>query len=330
MHKLKYYYKVLRLIAGHFILSERNKMLIGGKILGVLGKFITRPEYVEIAKHIEYKLHKVPMTCELYKFESIPSYDLKNVLVSIVIPTRDRVDDLDTCLKSITNTSTYTNYDIVVIDNQSNGYTKEWLHNCPYNITVVDHDDVYNYAAIHNTVIPDCEGEYIIMLNNDTKVIEPTWIEQLIGPMINDPTIGMTGAKLLFSDHTIQHCGVVYSDVVGGFMHANSHKCDAYPITNVQMVYPAVTGACVAIKRDLYVDLGGMDENLAVAYNDIDLCMKVNDAGYKILYTPYAKLYHYESKSRGYDTTLQKKMIEFKERTYFLEKWGEFIASRFK
>lgn len=328
MNKLIYYYKIVRIIFDYYILTDRTKLILGELFLDIVGRLLRNKEYVELSKHIKYKLGKVPMKCELFEFnqEDIPKFDLQNKSITIVIPTRDHLKDLNICIGSINCKSTYQNYDIVVVDNQSDEYTKSWLYNCPYeNVSVIPFDNEYNYAAIHNEVIPHCKGEYIIMLNNDTEVIEPTWIEQLIGPMLDNPINGMTGAKLLFADHTIQHCGVLYSDISGGFMHVNSHKCDAYPSTNEYMVYPAVTGACVAIRKDLYIELNGMDENLKVAYNDIDLCMKVDEAGYNILYTPYAKLYHYESKTRGYDTTIEKQMIEFKERTYFFDKWGSFI-----
>lgn len=334
MNKFIYYYKILRIIFDYYVITERTKLILGDLFLGTVGKFLRNPEYVELSKHIKYKLGRLPMKCELFEFDrnEIPQFDMQNVSVTIVIPTRDHLKDLNECIASIINKSTYTNYDIVVVDNQSNSYTKNWLYNCPYEkVSVVDYDDEYNYAAIHNHIIPDyCDGKYIIMLNNDTKVIEPTWIEQLIGPMINDPTIGITGAKLLFPDHTIQHCGVLYSDIAHTFMHVNSHRCDAYAPTNQYMIYPAVTGACIGISKDLYTRLNGMDENLKVAYNDIDLCMAVNDAGYKILYTPYAKLYHYESKTRGYDTTIKKRIIEYNERIYFFDKWGSFINAHLK
>jgi len=328
--KLNYINGVLSLYFTHYIFSQKNKMLIGGFVLGLLGPLFKKQEWIDISNHIAYKVRSIPMNCELYKFENVPSYDLNDTLVTIVIPTRDHLKDLNKCIGSIVTSSTHNNYEIIVVNNQSDEYTVDWLDNCPYNILVFDYPLEYNYAAIHNAVIPHCSGEYIIMLNNDTEIIEPTWIEQLVGPMIDDPTIGMTGAKLLFADHTIQHCGVVYSEVIGGFMHVNSHKCDIYPRTNEPMIYPAVTGACVAIKRELYLDLGGMDDNLPIAYNDIDLCMKVNQANYKVLYTPYAKLYHYESKTRGYDTTLEKQLIEYNERCYFINKWGGFINATFK
>lgn len=331
MNKLIYYYKIATIFFFHYVITERTKLILGDLFLSIVGKIFRNEKYAELSKHIKYKLGRIPMTCKKFEFETVPSFNLNNTSVTIVIPTRDHLKDLNKCIGSIVTTSTYTNYEIVVVNNQSNDETVDWLNNCPYNnVSYIDHDAEYNYAALHNSVIPQCKGEFIIMLNNDTEVIEPTWIEQMIGPMINDPTIGMTGAKLLFADHTIQHCGVIYSDIAGVFMHANSHKCDSYSQTNEYMVYPAVTGACIAISRDLYTSLGGMDEQLKVAYNDIDLCMKVNQAGYKILYTPYAKLYHHESKTRGYDTTVEKQIIEFKERTYFMNKWELFINANIK
>lgn len=286
---------------------------------------------VELEKDIEYKLEKVPMNCKPFKFEIVPKFDLNDIHVTIVIPTRDHLKDLNKCIASIKTKSTYKNYDILVVNNQSDNVTFDWLMNCPYTgVSVVDYDYPYNYAAIHNTVIPRCGGSYIIMLNNDIEVIEPTWIEQLIGPMINDKTIGMVGAKLLFEDHRIQHCGVIYSSDTDVFMHVNNHKCDGYPLTNKYSFYPAVTGACVAINKNFYIELGGMDENLAIAYNDIELCMKINNSGKRILYTPYARLYHYESKTRGYDITSKQQLLEFKERTYFMNKWRKYIDENFK
>jgi GT2 family glycosyltransferase len=324
-------FSYINIIINYYILPNKIKLIVGEFVLSFAGRLIRRPEYIEIAKHIKYKLGRVPMNCKKFEIKNVPEFNIENIHVTIVIPTRDHLKDLNKCIASIKLNSTYKNYDILVVNNQSDDITFDWLMNCPYaDVSFVDYDHPYNYAAIHNMAIPKCQGSYIIMLNNDTEVIEPSWIEQLIGPMLNDPSIGMVGAKLLFEDNIIQHCGVIYSNVTKGFMHVNSHKCDNYPLTNKYAFYPAVTGACVAMRKDLYIDAGGMDENLAIAYNDIELCMKTTSIGYKILYSPYARLYHYESKTRGYDTTLEKQLLEFKERTYFMNKWEKYINANFK
>jgi len=325
-------------------ITDRNKLKIGVVFLKFYKIYIIFKERLhkeklldsekvrDLVVRIESRMRgDLPMECNKIEIDNIPSYNLNNALVSIVIPTKNRFDDLlEPCLDSIISKSTYNNYEIVIVDNGSDQYNKRWIYNymnnhADYIIRSLDYDtDEYNYAAIHNYAIPKCAGEYVIMLNNDTEVIEPTWIEQLVGPMI-DSQFGIVGAKLLYRDHHIQHCGVVYNEKVKSFYHIHCGECDQIEDSNEYKIFPAVTGACIAFEKQMFINLGGMDENLAVAYNDIDLCMKVRKHGHRILYSPYARLYHYESKSRGYDTTFEKQMIEYVERLYFLQKWGDFV-----
>lgn len=330
------------------LINEQFKLIIGMNVLIMYNRYLKFKDSImhgdnfvniqiisDLIDHIGYKLRgNDPMDCKLFVHDTIPTYDLNNTLVSIVIPTRDHIEDLlIPCINSIINTSTYEMYEVVVVDNCSAVYNKEilfdYVNHASCNIRVINYDnDEYNYAAIHNYVVPQCNGEYVIMLNNDTLVIEPSWIEQLVGPMINDHSIGIVGAKLLFPDNRIQHCGVEFSTIAYCFVHVHSHECDYTDGTNDYKFYPAVTGACMAMSRDLYMTLGGMDENLICAFNDTDLCMAVRYHKHKILYSPYAKLYHFESMSRGYDTTFNKRMLQHVERVYLIQKWGKFVEEK--
>lgn len=261
--------------------------------------------------------------CELYSIGNAPIYNI-NPTISIIIPTRNQSEMLNRCVSSIITQSAYDNYEIVVVDNNSD----EDLHLDTYkNVRIISYAHEYNFAKIYNYAISQVTSEYIIMLNNDTEVIEPTWIEQMIGPMVNDRTIGVVGAKLLFPDNRIQHAGVSFDSLTGFFTHIYSGTCDCNELTNTLMFYKSVTGACLAISSELYMFVGGMDYNLRVAYNDTDLCMKVGKSNHKVLYTPFAKLYHYESATRGSDECLEQKLLQTFEQLYFLQlvKHNEYI-----
>lgn len=335
-HKIHYFIRICITTLMHFTIDQIHDdklkfqivsicIKVYGIYLKICSLFGIKYDEMMVHKllnHIQSKKIHQHENCSLYVHESIPAYDLNDARVSIIIPTRDHLDDLKRCIHSINN-STYNNYEIVIVNNDSvEDKTITFLNDI--DALIIDYPSQYNYAELYNIAISQCSGEYIIMLNNDTEVIEPTWIEQLVGPMIEDPTIGVTGAKLLFADHTIQHAGVVFDPLTKFFMHIYSGQCDH--IGNEYKFYQSVTGACMCVSRELYTLSGGMDPNLRIAYNDTDLCMKVGKDGYQILYTPFAKLYHYEASTRGHDDTLGKKWLQTFEQLYFLQKWENILA----
>jgi GT2 family glycosyltransferase len=262
-------------------------------------------------------------------------YDIiGNPLVSIIIPTYNGYEILKKCVDSIIRKTSYKNYEIIVVNNNSNDKkTIEYLGTIMQlnNINVIEYNKPFNYSAINNFAVKFAKGEVLVLLNNDTEVINDDWLRELVSHALR-PEIGAVGAKLLFPDDTIQHVGVVIT--YGGYPGHIFRKLDKndqgyFGRANLLQNYSAVTGACMAIRKKLYKDAGGLDENLAVAYNDVDFCLKVMQLGYYNVYTPYAILYHYESKTRGYCDTKEKQIRFKKEIDYFKNKWGKIIEHDF-
>ena len=262
-------------------------------------------------------------------------YDIiGNPLVSIIIPTYNGYEILKKCVDSIIRKTSYKNYEIIVVNNNSNDKkTIEYLGTIMQlnNINVIEYNKPFNYSAINNFAVKFAKGEVLVLLNNDTEVINDDWLRELVSHALR-PEIGAVGAKLLFSDDTIQHVGVVIT--YGGYPSHIFRKLDKndqgyFGRANLLQNYSAVTGACMVIRKKLYEDAGGLDENLAVAYNDIDFCLKIMKLGYYNVYTPYAILYHYESITRGYDDTKEKQIKFKKEIDYLKNKWGKIIEHDF-
>jgi GT2 family glycosyltransferase len=255
-------------------------------------------------------------------------------LVDILIPTRDAADLLKVCLGSIFERSTYKNFRVNVIDNgsvkdETFDLFEAYRQKEPLRFRTIRDDRVFNFSAINNHAATYCDGEYLLFLNNDTAVVATGWIEALL-ELAQRPGVGCVGAKLLYEDETIQHAGVILG--IGGIA-GHSHRMtpgDAeghYNAVKTVRNYVAVTAACMLVSRDLFNAVGGFDEQLAVAFNDVDLCLRVHQAGYRNVYTPYAELFHYESKSRGYDDNLSKVDLASAERAIMLRRWGEIIEN---
>lgn len=262
-----------------------------------------------------------------YKVE----YDIENnPKVSIIIPNKDEVSTLKKCISSIIKKSTYSNYEIIVVENNSteNSTFKYYDELSKMDkVKVVKWEREFNYSAINNFGVANCDGEYILLLNNDTEVIKEKWLEELV-MHAQRPEVGIVGGKLYYPDDTIQHAGIVVgvngvADHIGkGYgRYENGHMGRLLIKQNVS----AVTGACLMIRRNVYEEVQGLTEDFAVAFNDIDLCLKVREKGYLIVFNPYVELYHYESKSRGAEDTPEKIQRFNREISMFYEKWGENI-----
>lgn len=254
-------------------------------------------------------------------------------LVSLIIPTRDRIDLLRPCVESILTLTAYKNFTIVIANNQSvETSTREYFDILRQNpkISIVDYDGPFNYSAICNHAVAVAEGELICLLNNDVEVIEPEWLGEMVSLVLREG-MGCIGAKLLYPDNTVQHGGVILG--VGGVAgHAHRYLRGSVPgyhgRLNLVQDLSAVTAACLLVKKSIYQQVGGMEEaNLPVSLNDVDFCLKVRAAGYRNIYTPFAELYHYESKSRGKDDTEEKRERHEKERMFMQEKWGEALQN---
>lgn len=254
--------------------------------------------------------------------------------VSIIIPTRDFADITEICLKSVFELTEYTNYEVVIVDNNSvNQETFDLFkkYQAQYdNFRVVKADMDFNYSAINNLAVATCTSDVIVLLNNDTEVITSNWLKLLASYAIQEH-IGAVGPKLLYPDMTIQHGGVLLG--LGNAVAAHafiSHPRDdegVYGRLKIPYNYSAVTAACLAVERKKYLQVNGLEERLKVAYNDIDFNLKLLEAGYFNLFIPQVELIHYESKSRGLDSTSEKYKQFINENNYMYEKWTRYIEN---
>ena len=257
---------------------------------------------------------------------------LGNPKVSIVIPNKEHLEDLTRCITSILERSTYDNYEIIVVENNSvsediAAYYNKIQENPA--VRVITYKGEFNYSKINNLGVSKAEGEYVLLLNNDTSVITPDWIEELL-MYAQRKDVGAVGAKLYYEDRTIQHAGVVLglgAHRTAGHSHYRvDHRNLGYMgrLCYAQNVM-AVTGACLMMRKALYEELGGLDEAFAVALNDVDLCVRAWKAGRVNVFTPFAELYHYESASRGTDLTGAGAERYEKESALFRERWKELL-----
>lgn len=252
-------------------------------------------------------------------------------LVSIVIPNKDHREDLHKCIKSIFKKSTYRNFEIIIVENNSENETTfeyyEKLQKKCGNVKVVTWEGEFNYSAINNFGVQYAKGEYILLLNNDTEMLAPEAIAEMLGCCMRDE-VGVVGAKLLYADEKVQHAGVVLG-FAGYAAHVNADiKRNDYGYmgrARINCNYSAVTAACMMTKKSLFDQVGGFDEQFAVACNDVDYCLKLRDMDKMIVYNAFSEWYHYESKSRGYEDTAEK-VNRFKSEVHkFQKKWGQVL-----
>lgn len=250
-----------------------------------------------------------------------------NPLISVIIPNKDHTDDLDICLKSLYEKSSYKNFEVIIVENNSTEKeTFEYYEAIAQkhgNIKIVKWEGNFNYSAINNFGVNYAKGEFILLLNNDVEIINGSCLEEML-MFAQRKDIGAVGAKLYYSDDTVQHAGVILG--LGGTAgHAHKHFGRSHPgymaRASIAQNLSACTAACLMMRRDVFDEVGGLDENFEVAFNDVDLCMKIRKKGYLVVFTPYAELYHYESKSRGNDSTPEKLERFRGEIDRFKEKW---------
>lgn len=250
-----------------------------------------------------------------------------NPLISVIIPNKDHTDDLDICLKSLYEKSSYKNFEVIIVENNSTEKeTFEYYEKIKQryeNLKVVIWTGIFNYSAINNFGVNYAKGEYILLLNNDVEIINGSCLEEML-MFAQRKDVGTVGAKLYYSDDTVQHAGVILG--LGGTAgHAHKHFGRSHPgymaRASIAQNLTACTAACLMMRRDVFDEVGGLDESFEVAFNDVDLCMKIRKKGYLVVFTPYAELYHYESKSRGNDSTPEKLERFRGEIDRFKEKW---------
>ena len=251
-------------------------------------------------------------------------------LISVLIPNKDHLSDLRKCLTSLSGKVAYPNLEILIIENNSTeqetfaGY--EELKRSDPRIRVITYEGGFNYSAINNFAERHANGELLLLLNNDTEFITDA-VTEMAGYCLRSD-VGAVGARLYYGDDTIQHAGAIigWGGVAGHAFVNQKRGLSGYQHRIIcQQDYSAVTAACMMVKRSVFREVGGFTEELAVAFNDIDLCMKIREKGYLIVYNPFAELYHYESKSRGLENTPEKKSRFIHELRTFQKKWPEIL-----
>jgi GT2 family glycosyltransferase len=259
----------------------------------------------------------------------------KHQLVSIIIPAKNKQDYLKRCIDSIVNKSTYRNFEIIVVDNNSDekeffdlmdAYKKQDKFIFKY----VKEMSPFNFSFLMNKGRRIAKGKYLVSLNNDTEIITPDWMEGLIG-QVQRPEIGVAGCKLLYENDTIQHAGVVVG--LGGvaahlFTRQDRDGPGYFNYINLLHNYSALTAACIMVRAEVYDKVNGFDEKFTVEYNDVDFCLKVMEAGYRNVYIPHVELYHYESISRGHPLANPKSVKRHeKEANMFVKKWTKYVEN---
>lgn len=252
-------------------------------------------------------------------------------LLSIIIPNKDHIEDLDKCISSIEEKSSYRNFEIIVVENNSeNDATFKYydeLKSKYDNVKVVVWEKEFNYSAINNYGVKYAEGDYLLLLNNDTELINEDAFSDMLGILMRED-VGIVGAKLLYADDTIQHAGIVlgFAGYAGHVFHGLPKDDLGYMMRpRINCNYSAVTGACLMTKKAVFDLVGGLTEELPVAGNDVDYCLKVRQKDYLVVYDAFALLHHYESKSRGYEDTPEKKARFEREVEQFRKYWGDVI-----
>jgi GT2 family glycosyltransferase len=235
---------------------------------------------------------------------------------------------LRTCIEGLLGNTDYPNLEIIVVDNQSSDpQALEYLAGLPARgVTVLAHPYPFNYSTINNRAVEQASGELIGLVNNDIEILEPNWLKEMVSQVIR-PGVGAVGAKLLWPNGMVQHGGVVVG-INGLAAHTGNtlNKLDPgyLGLNQLARQQSAVTAACLLVRKSLYQRLGGLDERaFPVAFNDVDLCLKIQKNGLKLIWTPFAQLIHAESASRGKDHTAEKKSRAMREQQMFIERWSQ-------
>jgi GT2 family glycosyltransferase len=292
----------------------------------------------ERKKTVEQALKRRSITGELVEtsFEDIIRVKRRiegNPLVSIIIPFKDKPELLTMCLDSVLNRSTYKNYEVIGISNNSKEdrtfermkhYSKKDAR-----IRFYEHNIPFNFSTLNNFAVSKINGEQLILLNNDIEIISPDWIEALL-EYSQLPEVGVVGAKLYYPNNKIQHAGIIMGiRGLAGHSHklADRKEYGYQGRLNITQEISAVTAACLMVKTSLYKEAGGMDEKLSVAYNDLDFCLKIQEKGFKNIFTPYCEAFHHESISRGVEDTPEKiQRLNF-EMDYIKNRYKKIVAA---
>ncbi len=285
-----------------------------------------------VLDHLERQGIAVDMEAVCNGVHHLPRFQVQGTpLVSIIIPTRNGFADLEICVESLDRTS-WKNTELLIIDNQSDDpKTLEYLQELGHrpNVRVLRYPHPFDYAAMHNWAVPQAHGEFLCLLNNDTEVIDAEWLRDMLG-QAQRPGVGAVGAKLLYPDDTVQHGGLILG--IGGIgsnahKHAPAESCGYFGRSALIQNFSAVTAACLVLAKVRWLEVGGMVPDLPVAFNDVDLCLRLMKSGYRNIWLPQARLYHYESKSRGSDISAHRIGRFALETAYMQWRWGKWLRS---
>ena len=251
-------------------------------------------------------------------------------LVDIIVPTRDRVDLLQMCVSSVLTGTNYPRFHVHIVDNgsvepETHAYFEEITKDG--RVRVLKYDQPFNYSAINNFAVSHGRGQIIVLLNNDIEITDRQWLDRMVALAVQ-PEIGAVGARLLYPDGTLQHAGVILG--IGGvaahaFPHADPSTTAEYGRAQVTQQYSAVTAACLAVRRDVYDAVGGLDESLAVAFNDVDFCLRIRRKGWINVWTPHVTAFHHESASRGAEDNAEKQARFASEVTKMQSRWSALL-----
>jgi O-antigen biosynthesis protein len=252
-------------------------------------------------------------------------------LVSLIIPTRNRHDLLGPCLDGILKRTNYQPLEVIIIDHQSDepetmALLERWRTDSRVRIT--HYEGVFNYSDMNNKAVALARGDIVGLINNDVDVIEPDWLTEMVSHAV-DPENGAIGAKLLYPNDHVQHAGVILgTGGIAGHLHLNASRMATGYFGRLALTsnVSAVTGACLILRKSVFEEVGGLNaKDLTVAFNDVDLCLKIQAKGYRNVWTPFALLYHHESPSRGPDTTPDKIERARRETEFMRTQWGELL-----
>lgn len=252
--------------------------------------------------------------------------------VSVIVPTKDRLDLLRRCVAGVLSQTDYANLELLIIDNCSEQpATKAFLQEISGDarVRIIDYPRPFNYSAINNFAVRQARGDVMLLLNNDTEVISGRWLTDMVANAVR-PEVGAVGARLLYPDGKLQHVGTIIGmGFVAGHVHSGLSGNDPgyFGRAMLQQNLSAVTAACLAIRKEVFEEAGGFDEELRVAFNDVDLCLRIRQKGYLIVYTPLAELYHHESASRGSDLIAARRLEFEREMRLMAQRWTSVMAN---
>jgi len=284
-----------------------------------------KTQKIDQSKIISNHIRRLGLNAKIKYYDNLNSYRVNYLLenepkVSIIIPTKNNKSLLKRCIDSLENNTNYKNFEIIIIDNNSDDrQTLEYYDYLDYEIILYPHP--FNFSKMNNLGVANAQGDFILCLNDDTKAIDPDWLTEMVS-ICQQNDVGIVGAKLLHSNGTIQHAGAVFLKSGSGF-HVFENILEKntgfFNMHNVIRNYSAVTGACLLIKKTIFEKINGYDDDFDLFYGDADLCLKTLEAGFHVVYTPYAKLLHEGS------TTIKKNAESFfaiENHLHFIKKWS--------